>query len=807
MAERTRTAGQADAGETALGAAGPDDAAFDALVASCVVVDFETEDDRIRDVGAIRGEQVFRLRDTDSSGDALDRLGEFGRGARFLVGHNVVAHDRRFAEIHRPDAELLNLPLVDTLYLAPLAFPQRPYHALVKDYKLAGERSDPIDDCRISLKVLGDCWHALKDRERKRLGLVSIYRSCFDDSDVPGGTSALRFNGTGEVLRGFEHFAADRACLRAVRRELLALFDDAATRPAVAYALAWLTVSGTESVLARWVHHSFPGTSSLLRAIRGVDCGDADCEYCREQHDSGAKLREYFGHPGFRSRPATSDGESLQARVVERGLAGAPLLAIMPTGGGKSLCYQLPAIVHNERTGALTVVISPLQALMKDQVENLNREIRGGKLAAALNGLMTLPERHDVLEGVRLGRFALLYVSPEQLRNGSFETAVRQREIASWVFDEGHCISKWGHDFRPDYLYAARFIREFSAREGVAAAPVACFTATARLDVREEIAGHFRKELGQELEVIAADRVDRTNLRYAVEQVVEAQKVGRIAELLERSLAEAFVLAEHERVEGELAFERAVQAAWARLFPGQLRVAAGTSVADTADRFALVVDRDCGDCRRTVRAYLKVAVPVDFYVRGAVDDGDLRAWASAHGVEASDVLGGRVTVNHGNAGAVRGAPGGVGGTARRGGRAGPGPPGRPRRAAAPRSPDPVLRRARAACSRPSRSGTRPRPGRDAFRGRSRRGFSGVARRQRRATAQKRRPGLPRERWMAGRPAADARTRRPPRAVAGLRAGRGAGRGFRRAHRRGRRPIKVRAYLPGSTWRCRLFEVA
>ena len=270
-----------------------------------------------------------------------------------------------------------------------------------------------------------------------------------------------------------------------------------------------------------------------------MDCGDEDCAYCREQHDPAAKLKEYFGHSEFRDRPATSDGESLQARIVERGLAGGPLLAIMPTGGGKSLCYQLPGIVHNERTGALTVVVSPLQALMKDQVENLNRDIRSGKLAAALNSLLTLPERHDVLEGVQQGRFALLYVSPEQLRNSSFETAIRQREIAAWVFDEAHCIAKWGHDFRPDYFYAARFIREFSAREGVPVAPVACFTATARLDVREEIAAHFRKELGQEIEVLAADRVGRENLRYAVEEVAEAQKVQRIVELLERSLGSA----------------------------------------------------------------------------------------------------------------------------------------------------------------------------------------------------------------------------------------------------------------------------
>lgn len=132
-----------------------------------------------------------------------------------------------------------------------------------------------------------------------------------------------------------------------------------------------------------------------------------------------------------------------------------------------------------------------------------------------------------------------------------------------------------------------------------------------------------------------------------------------------RRFAEAFVRAEHERVEGELAFERAVQAAWARLFPGQLRLAAATSVADAADRYALVLHRDCEDCRRLVRDYLKRGVPVDFHVRGAADDDDLRAWASAHGVGASDVLGGRATVNHG----AHGPPGGSSAVwVRRGGR-------------------------------------------------------------------------------------------------------------------------------------------
>jgi ATP-dependent DNA helicase RecQ len=100
--------------------------------------------------------------------------------------------------------------------------------------------------------------------------------------------------------------------------------------------------------------------------------------------------------------------------------------------------------------------------------------------SAAIYGMLTPPERGEILERVRLGDIALLYVSPEQLRNTSLADAISQREIGCWVFDEAHCLSKWGHDFRPDYLYAARFIREFAQKQQTPIPPIACFTATAK---------------------------------------------------------------------------------------------------------------------------------------------------------------------------------------------------------------------------------------------------------------------------------------------------------------------------------------
>ncbi len=541
---------------------GSADPRWRAFVDKCLVLDLEVVNGEIREVGALWGDKELRSSKVSSSKDAVRQLNEFGAGAEFVVGHNIVTHDRRFIEKYLPGSDLLELPVVDTLYLAPLAKPQNPYHSLVKDYKLIGaEPNDPVADCRLALKLLEDCWMILQMREEERRRLLSVYRSCFVDSEGPEGTSTVK-NGTGllleqlggqlladeRVCNGFVYFTLEqdrleadrtvRACPHAVRRHLSSLLTSPKTRPAVAYALAWLTVAGTESVLPRWVHRRFPEAAVFLKKVRGAPCSGAECPYCSEHHDPRGKLQRYFGFPDFRLDPKTSDGKSLQERIVVERIAGESILAILPTGGGKSLGFQLPAIVHNEQTGALTVVISPLQALMKDQVENLNKRTETPTLAATLNGLQTMIERRDVLEGIQLGKYALLYVSPEQLRSPSFESAIRQREIAAWVFDEAHCISKWGHDFRPDYLYAARFIKEFSNSEGIDVAPVACFTATAKLDVREEIRSHFRIVLGKDLKEFATERIDRENLHFSVEEIPNSLKASRIDQLLRERIAE-----------------------------------------------------------------------------------------------------------------------------------------------------------------------------------------------------------------------------------------------------------------------------
>ena len=208
-------------------------------------------------------------------------------------------------------------------------------------------------------------------------------------------------------------------------------------------------------------------------------------------------------------------------------MAGKHVFAILPTGTGKSLCYQIPALSRYDKTGALTVVISPLVALMADQVAGL--EARGIGCCAAINGLLSMPERADALDRVRLGDVGILIISPEQLRGRSVRRVLDHREIGAWVLDEAHCLSRWGHDFRPDYRYVGRFIREKAGAGPVP--PVLCLTATARPDVTEDIARHFRERLGISLTVFDGG-AERSNLTYEVIPTSGGEKFAHIHQVL-----------------------------------------------------------------------------------------------------------------------------------------------------------------------------------------------------------------------------------------------------------------------------------
>ncbi len=189
----------------------------------------------------------------------------------------------------------------------------------------------------------------------------------------------------------------------------------------------------------------------------------------RPMPDIHVTLQKYFGYGTFR------DG---QQQVIEHLLNGQSAAAVFPTGGGKSLCYQLPALILD----GLTLVVSPLIALMKDQIDALQAK---GIRAARLDSSLSLEEYREVVEDMRNGTLKLLYVAPERFNNERFRAALEQIEISLFAVDEAHCISEWGHNFRPDYLKLVQFARACDAKRLLA------LTATATRDVLQDICRQF----------------------------------------------------------------------------------------------------------------------------------------------------------------------------------------------------------------------------------------------------------------------------------------------------------------------------
>jgi ATP-dependent DNA helicase RecQ len=215
-------------------------------------------------------------------------------------------------------------------------------------------------------------------------------------------------------------------------------------------------------------------------------------------------LRDRFGHRRFR------DG---QEQLVSAVLAGGDVLAVMPTGSGKSLGYQLPALVLE----GTMLVVSPLISLMKDQVDELARR---GIPAAALHSMLAAERRRDVFRRARAGGLRLLYVAPERFASDEFMQMVRELRVSRFVIDEAHCVSEWGHDFRPDYRRLKTAAATCRRADGLPGRPpMAAFTATATPEVRSDIVDL----LGLLSPQVLVAGFDRPNIHLAVESVADEQ--------------------------------------------------------------------------------------------------------------------------------------------------------------------------------------------------------------------------------------------------------------------------------------------
>ena len=203
-------------------------------------------------------------------------------------------------------------------------------------------------------------------------------------------------------------------------------------------------------------------------------------------------LKEYFGYSTFRKG---------QEEIIDNILKGRDILAIMPTGAGKSLCYQVPALMLK----GMTIVISPLISLMKDQVNALNDS---GIKAVYLNSSMTFSEYQKALRLASQGYFKIIYVAPERLESHDIMNIIAFNEVSMITIDEAHCVSQWGHDFRPSYLKIVDFVSKFKRRPIISS-----FTATATSKVKQDISNILKLNNPY----IITTGFDRKNLYFEVQ--------------------------------------------------------------------------------------------------------------------------------------------------------------------------------------------------------------------------------------------------------------------------------------------------
>jgi len=210
------------------------------------------------------------------------------------------------------------------------------------------------------------------------------------------------------------------------------------------------------------------------------------------------KLKHYFGYDSFRAG---------QAEIIDNLMQGKDALVLMPTGGGKSLCYQLPATL----LPGITIVVSPLIALMKDQVDNLTHQ---GISAAFINSSLDQQTIHDIFAKLSRGEIKLLYVAPERLTSHYFLQGLSELSISMFAIDEAHCISQWGHDFRPAYTKLHNLKQYFPH------IPVMALTATADVTTRKDILA----QLSLNNPYIHLDSFDRANIRFTLAQKYDGEK-------------------------------------------------------------------------------------------------------------------------------------------------------------------------------------------------------------------------------------------------------------------------------------------
>ena len=471
---------------------------------------------------------------------------QFVKGSQFICGHNILNHDLIYIGSALKEAGVSSSNIIDTLFLSPLLFPTKPYHSLLKDDKLqTEERNNPLNDSIKTKDLFNDEVASFKhlDDTLKQI----FYLLLNDKKEFYAFFRFVEYTSSSSDIESLiQTKFKNEICEQADLRKLI--FENPIE---LAYCLSlidsFVKNDKIYSITPPWVLRNYPDVERIMFLLRSMPC-IRGCNYCNSVLDAHKGLKRFFGYDSFR----TYGGEPLQEKAVKAAINNKSIIAVFPTGGGKSITFQIPALISGETSRGLTIVISPLQSLMKDQVDNLEKN--GITDAVTINGLLDPIERAKCFKRVEDGSASILYISPESLRSKTIERLVLGRKISRFVIDEAHCFSSWGQDFRVDYLYIGDFIKSIQEKKNLEdGIPVSCFTATAKLKVIEDIRNYFKEKLSLNLELFSS-KASRTNLQYRVyRKDDEEEKYQTVRDLIEEKNCPTIIYVSRTRKAYQLA--------------------------------------------------------------------------------------------------------------------------------------------------------------------------------------------------------------------------------------------------------------